>query len=273
MIKKRKINKNNKRPEHVARLRKIRNATPKDTKVLRELPLLQKSEMILQWHIDGGIVDNKRMSRMDLAKLFDMNNTEIDAIIEKTQRSLIKVLDTKESMRENVMLVASTLLQQMRVDRGRSVIYANSVDRIVGKIEKDLEKAYSLPETTQQEINVKKLEIGSQLTRFRQFCYHRTECSRLLNETTQSMQRFLELFSGGKDRDLSKLTEPLQPENPENPTEAPVTYTDAIKLLEQHTAPIIPSQEFELGVQRNPSSGFEELEQTSKENLNSNGTA
>ena len=228
------------------------------------LPLAYKSEAILEWTINCGIIKGKRISKKELGETLGMDLKEVNEELEKMQALSAKSFEKRDIARQQIMSVVERLMNQLQSDRSRAVLHADILEAELEKTQKLLEDLGKLPETSATQRNAKRQEIGRYLNHFRELSRDKIESIRTLFESTESITRFLGLFTGGRPNGKGEMGGGLRSVL-DGGSEAPegqdwVDHKKAIKILEDNQAGILPTQSVDLNSgPRNPSAGFEEF--------------
>lgn len=224
-----------------------------DARLLQSLSMKHKEEVVLSWHCSGGVVCGERLALKDLAIKLELTEHLILKLIDVIKSSFIKQFESQKIIREQVFIMAGTLMHQMREDRARATLHNDQLDRQIEKTNKMIDAAEELSEGTWTEYSRKQKLLASLNHHMRALNAFKAESMRVLIQTTNAVSGFLGLFA-----DKGRLPIENIPD-----TDGPVQYLDyvgAIRVIETQAVAILPRQALTPGGNRNPNTGFEELD-------------
>ena len=232
---------------------------PKDTgKLFKTLSLKYKEEVVLSWHCSGGVVCGERLTLKDLAVRIELSEHMIEKLIESIKSSFIKQFQTQKNIREQVFILAGTLMEQLREDRARSTLHNDQLDQQIRKTQELIGHVENFSEGTWTEYTRKQKEMAALKHHMRALNAFKAEAMRIHLETTKSLSGFLSLFAG-------KGRLPLEDIPDSDGAIQFLDYMGAIRVIESKSElAVLPKQGLSSGGNRNPNVGFEELESQRK---------
>lgn len=224
-----------------------------DARLLQSLSMKHKEEVVLSWHCSGGVVCGERLALKDLATKLELTEHLILKLIDVIKSSFIKQFESQKIIREQVFILAGTLMHQLREDRARATLHNDQLDQQIAKTGKMIDAAEELSEGTWTEYSRKQKLLASLNHHMRALNTFKAESMRVLLQTSDALAGFLGLFAGKGRLPIEDIPD----------TDGPVQYLDyvgAIRVIETQASAILPRQGLIPGGNRNPSTGFEELE-------------
>ena len=224
-----------------------------DARLLQSLSMKHKEEVVLSWHCSGGVVCGERLALKDLATKLELTEHLILKLIDVIKSSFIKQFESQKIIREQVFILAGTLLRQLQEDRARATLHDDQLDQQIQKTQKMIDAAEELSEGTWTECTRKQKQLASLNHHIRALNVFKSESIRVLLQTSKSLSEFLALFAGKGRLPIEDIPD----------TDGSVQYLDyvgAIRVIETQASAILPRQGLTPGGNRNPNTGFEELE-------------
>lgn len=237
----------------------------------RNLNVVQKEEIITEWYINGGVVYGRRYKRTELAELLGVDSLKLTKILERIEEGFTNVCRTKEAVREHISATVGKFSQQLLYDRSLAVRLVESFERQTEKVMTEideLEDSLNTSDLKLLDVKIISNKLNNRTSFLRSLNIQRVESLRVLIESSESMNRFLGLFAGKGQR-----LEPLEGGNQDSANSVPsnelVNRLEAVRIISENSAPILPSQNSTDFAPRNPDNGFEELENGRPENQES----
>lgn len=237
----------------------------------KHLTTVQKEEIVAEWFINGGVVYGKRYTKTEIADTLGYDYAKLNKSISKLEDGFTNLCRTKEAVRNYLSSAIGKFSQQILFDRGLALRLVASFETQTEKVLKEIEdleaSLKTRPDISPAEIKIIHYKIQDRTSMLRSLNIQRVESVRVLIESSESMNRFLSLFAGGKNNGVPLHDEPKDPNTPAE--REGLSRLDAIKLISENSSPILPEQRATDFAPRNPDSGFEELENGSTENQES----
>lgn len=242
---------------------KAKNKAPTKRKAKKEvrssiddqLSLKYKQEMILAWHCNGEVLDGQRISRKQLAQKLQVTEHRLLKLIESVKNLFSKMFGSHQKIQQQFYSIVGTLLYQIKEDRARAVMHIDHLDKHIDMVSKKIEDIWEDSEGSVQEHHLKMKNLRSYMKHLRQLNSQRTEGIKALSQTTQATNHFLNLFS---NKGESKF--PLGKNDESEGQTKFLSYQGAIRIIQENTPPVLPTQKNYQNINNNPNEGFEELE-------------
>lgn len=232
----------------------------------RTMPMRYKQEMVMQWHLDGGVFRGKRYFKFDFAKEIGLTVEEIEKFIEKIKSEFRKQYESKPAIQKTVAEIVHNVGCYLQSDRSRVVMHADLFDRQIDYLEEVRNEIDKWPIDTEEQIAHKMEAMKAWKSDFSWATHQRVEAIKLLFESTTAFNRYLEHFSGVRSappgtKTQGGLIDPAPGEDEESaPGDKYVTIESAIELLDGKGS-VLPTQSIEdvPDGPRSPDDGFEEF--------------
>lgn len=225
-----------------------------------KFPIRDKSEIILDWSVSGGIVGGKRYSRAELSQVLGMTYKEVEKKLEDIEKSSKSLFSDSSAIREKVSSLLDHTFYHAHKDKSRAILHANILEQ---QLEIVQEKMKECLETKDEVI---KRDLGRWMGFYKTLSYQKIESIRILLECNNAIVNLLALFKqGGRDSKDKGFTPFMQ--DPDVAPEDSISREKAIELLENKVPPNLPKTQAGNSGPRNPNSGFEDLETTATEDV------
>lgn len=222
-----------------------------------DLSIKDKEELILNWSVNGGIIAGKRFARKDLCHHLGMSATQLEELIEVSQRSFEKLFEAKERMKSTVYSVAGKVVHQLQDNRARAVQHSDILEEELSIVRAELAEARKKKPKNPTEKLRQEQEISRLMGYFRSISYQKLESMRILLECTEGHNKFLAMFTSQRTGKMPGLGDGEDPVA--QPGDDYVNQKNLVALLEDHVKSPLPSHRdlvFDAGP-KNPNAGFE----------------
>lgn len=221
------------------------------------LPMADKTDLVLNWSINGGVIGGRRYNRKELADALGLRQSDLMKVINTCEKSFETLFNTGEKAKKTLFKMIGQTYYQLQNDRARVVVHSDIIEEEIEIVRKRLIETRKRVALTTKEEQKKNQEINKLLGTFRSLSYQKIETSKTLIDCAEAQNRFLALFKANKDGQLIPETSQITGAD----TAGLVDQRKAIALIEERSESILPEQDIsslDKGP-RNPNKGFEEF--------------
>lgn len=240
------------------------------SKEWNQFPLKEKSEIILDWSISGGVLGGRRYSKLELATCLGMTVGEIDRRLEDLQATSKNLFSEKSAIRDKVAILVDHAFSHVKDDKARAIMHANILEKELDFVKEKMMSCLN------SEIEEERAEVGRWISFYKTLSNQKIESIRILLECNESIVNLLGLFKSDSKNPGNKPKGAFDGFLDQSEADSPekiLTRESAIELLEIHTAPNLPRIKLQNSGPRNPNSGFEDLEKKVDEDVKKTVTA